>query len=80
MDDLQRQQYPHPFHIHVNECYVVRINGQPVEPYWADTLALPRKGSVTFRSRFTDFTGTFVWHCHALNHDDMGMMQIVEVV
>jgi len=76
----------HPFHIHVNPFQVVKINGQPVEPYWADTIALPPGGtesaptSVTFRTRFKDFSGAFVMHCHMLIHEDMGMMQVVEVV
>ena len=39
-----------------------------------------KPNSVTFRMRFTDFTGKFVWHCHALDHEDMGMMELVEVV
>lgn len=72
--------YPHPFHIHVNECYVTAINGKPVKPYWADTLPIIPLGSVTFRTRFADFTGAFVWHCHALGHEDLGMMQAVQVV
>jgi FtsP/CotA-like multicopper oxidase with cupredoxin domain len=72
--------YPHPFHIHVNDSYVVRINGEAVTPFWADTLAVPPKGSITFRMRFKDFTGKYVWHCHALDHEDLGMMQLVEVV
>lgn len=77
--------YPHPFHIHVNDAYVVRINGEAVEPFWADTLPIlwggsrDKPNSVTFRMRFTDFTGEFVWHCHALDHEDMGMMELVEV-
>ena len=75
----------HPFHIHVNPCWVVRINGVPIDPYWADTIALPsgsdqKPGSVTFRSRFFDFKGAYVMHCHMLAHEDMGMMQTVEVV
>ncbi len=76
----------HPFHIHVNPFQVVRINGETVEPFWADTIALPPGGtaeaptSVTFRTRFRDFTGAFVMHCHMLVHEDMGMMQMVEVV
>ena len=75
----------HPFHIHVNPCWVVRINDKPIEPYWADTIALasgtPKNpGSVTFRSRFLDFKGAYVMHCHMLAHEDMGMMQTVEVV
>jgi FtsP/CotA-like multicopper oxidase with cupredoxin domain len=76
----------HPFHIHVNPFQVVKINGQPIEPYWADTIALPPGGSesaptsVTFRTRFQDYKGSFVMHCHMLVHEDMGMMQMVEVV
>ena len=76
----------HPFHLHINPFEVTKINGQPVEPWWADTIALPPNGSpanptsVTFRTRFRDFSGTFVMHCHMLAHEDMGMMQMVEVV
>ena len=76
----------HPFHIHVNPFQVVRINGAPIDPYWADTIALPNNGSptnptsVTFRTRFRDFAGTYVMHCHMLTHEDMGMMQTVVVV
>jgi len=75
----------HPFHIHVNPCWVVKINDKPIDPYWADTIALPsgtakNPGSVTFRSRFVDFKGAFVMHCHMLAHEDMGMMQTIEVV
>lgn len=75
----------HPFHIHINPVEVVKVNGQPVAPYWCDTIGLPRGGtpqaptSVTFRTRFSDFKGAFVMHCHILAHEDMGMMQIVEV-
>ncbi|MBV5294836.1 MAG: multicopper oxidase domain-containing protein [Curvibacter lanceolatus] len=75
----------HPFHIHINPFQVVKIDGLPVEPYWADTIGLPKGGtaqvptSVTFRTRFSDFTGLFVMHCHILAHEDMGMMQLVEV-
>ena len=74
-----------PVHIHINPVQVVKINGEPVEPFWADTVGLPRGGSpeaptsITFRTRFTDFTGVFVMHCHILAHEDMGMMQLVEV-
>ena len=37
-------------------------------------------GYVKIRSRFLDFTGIFVLHCHILGHEDRGMMQLVEVV
>ena len=72
--------YPHPFHIHVNDSYVVKVNGEAVTPFWADTLPVPPNGSITFRMRFTDFTGKYVWYCHALDHEDLGMKQLVNVV
>ena len=31
------------------------------------------------RTRYERFTGTFVLHCHILTHEDLGMMQLVEV-
>ena len=56
------------------------LNGQRlVEPVWLDTVVLPRHGSLTFRSRFLDFTGRFMLHCHMMNHEELGMMQLVEV-
>ena len=76
----------HPFHIHVNPIEIIKINGKPVERFWADTVALPNGGtasaptSVTFRTRFRHFAGTYVMHCHMLVHEDMGMMQTVDVV
>jgi FtsP/CotA-like multicopper oxidase with cupredoxin domain len=83
---LNMNNIRHPFHIHVNPFQVVSINGVPVDPYWADTIGLPPNGSptiptsVTFRTRFRDFTGLTVMHCHMLTHEDMGMMQAVEIV
>ena len=65
---------------------MVKVNGNSIEPYWADTIPLPNLGSpgaptsITFRSRFVDFKGAYVLHCHMLVHEDMGMMQLVEVV
>ena len=69
----------HVFHIHVNPFQVTKVNGEPVDPVWLDTAIVPRGGSITFRSRFLDFTGRFVLHCHMMNHEELGMMQLVEV-
>ena len=78
----------HAFHIHVNPFYITHINGIELtegDPLrrWQDTVALPFNddgpGSITFRTRFETFTGKFVIHCHILRHEDLGMMQTVEV-
>jgi hypothetical protein len=37
------------------------------------------RGHFKMRSRFVDFPGVFVHHCHILRHEDVGMMQLVEV-
>ena len=37
-------------------------------------------GSITFRTHFDpDTVGSFVMHCHVLNHEDIGMMQRLEI-
>jgi FtsP/CotA-like multicopper oxidase with cupredoxin domain len=75
----------HPFHIHVNPFQVLEINDGTTttrfeQPWvWQDTIALPPGGYVITRSKFVDFTGKFVLHCHILAHEDLGMMQMVEV-
>jgi FtsP/CotA-like multicopper oxidase with cupredoxin domain len=79
----------HPFHIHVNPCWVTRIEVPDEEgrlhnilpaPCWMDTVAIPRGGRVVFRSRFEHYTGMWVNHCHILMHEDHGMMQGVASV
>jgi FtsP/CotA-like multicopper oxidase with cupredoxin domain len=37
-------------------------------------------GFVRIRSRFVDFIGSYVLHCHILAHEDRGMMQLVRVI
>ena len=71
----------HPFHIHVNDFEVVSIGGEPYEARSVqDTVPVLPDQDVVIRTRFADFTGKFVFHCHILNHEDAGMMAVVEVV
>jgi len=70
----------HPFHIHINDFQVTHVNGRPYEARGLkDTFPVAPFGEFTFRSRFLDYTGKFVFHCHILQHEDGGMMQVVEV-
>jgi len=71
----------HPFHIHVNDFQVMSVNGRRVRaPGLQDTVPLPIHGRVVIRLRFATFTGKFVMHCHILDHEDHGMMALVDVV
>jgi FtsP/CotA-like multicopper oxidase with cupredoxin domain len=70
----------HPFHIHVNDFQVISVGGEPYDAHGLqDTVRLSPGDDVVIRTRFTDFTGKFVFHCHILNHEDLGMMAVVEV-
>jgi FtsP/CotA-like multicopper oxidase with cupredoxin domain len=71
----------HPFHIHVNDFQVVSVGSEPYEAHGRqDTVPLLPGGDVVIRTPFADFTAKFVFHCHILNHEDAGMMAVVEVV
>jgi FtsP/CotA-like multicopper oxidase with cupredoxin domain len=48
-------------------------------PGQAQTCTETIPGFFRMRSRFVDFTGQYVLHCHILIHEDLGMMQLVEV-
>jgi FtsP/CotA-like multicopper oxidase with cupredoxin domain len=79
----------HIFHIHQIHFQVLEVNGQPVNdpairdtvdiPYWDGTGPYP---SVKVRMDFRDpnIVGTFVYHCHILQHEDSGMMGVIQVL
>lgn len=70
---------PHPFHIHVNPFQTTRIGPDGKEEnIWKDTLIATPEPSVLL-TRYERFTGTFVMHCHILDHEDQGMMSLVEI-
>lgn len=73
----------HQFHIHQTDFQVVAINDKPV-PFsgYRDTVFIPARGSITVRIPFRDpvMLGKFVYHCHILEHEDGGMMQVIQVV
>jgi len=37
-------------------------------------------GALSLRMKFDDYTGLFVMHCHRLNHEDNGLMMLVNVI
>jgi len=78
----------HAFHIHQIHFLVMAINGIPVpNPDLQDTVIVPPWSgtgpytSVTLRLDFRDpnIVGTFVFHCHILDHEDGGMMAKIQV-
>ncbi|NET44471.1 multicopper oxidase domain-containing protein [Okeania sp. SIO2B3] len=49
---------------------------------YRDTINLPANSEITVRIPFLNpfITGVFVYHCHILGHEDLGMMQNIKVV
>ena len=81
--DHKLADHAHVFHIHVNPFKITWVNGRKLEkPLWRDTYVLTGKtgDSFTFETHFADFLGKFVEHCHVLTHEDLGMMEAIEVV
>ena len=70
----------HPFHLHVWPMQVLARDGRPVDgsPQWLDVVNVAARTSVTVRVRLNDFPGRTVYHCHILDHEDLGMMGVVE--
>ena len=68
----------HPFHLHVWPMQVVEYPGASIDrPIWRDVVNLPARSRVRVRIPFEDFTGTTVYHCHILDHEDLGMMGVI---
>jgi len=80
----------HAFHIHQLHFLMTAWRDVPVnEPFLRDTVNVPYHDgrtleypSVTLRMDFRDpnAVGTFVYHCHLLEHEDGGMMGTIRVL
>jgi FtsP/CotA-like multicopper oxidase with cupredoxin domain len=69
----------HPLHLHVWPMQLVERGGQPVElPTWQDVVTVPARSHVKVRVAFDDFAGRTVFHCHILDHEDQGMMAVIQ--
>jgi FtsP/CotA-like multicopper oxidase with cupredoxin domain/peroxiredoxin len=71
---------PHVFHIHVNPFELIlekNQDGTVERSEWRDTIFIDQGHQVTIRTRFRDFPGKTVLHCHILDHEDQGMMRKV---
>jgi len=79
----------HAFHIHQLHFMLLDYLGRPVnEPFLRDTINVPYYNgraleypSVKLRMDFRDANtiGTFMYHCHLLEHEDGGMMGLIRV-
>jgi FtsP/CotA-like multicopper oxidase with cupredoxin domain len=72
----------HPFHQHVNAAQVLSITGGDSAytslytntPAWKDVVVVPKGGSIKLLVPVMDYDGMAMFHCHILEHEDIGMM------
>jgi FtsP/CotA-like multicopper oxidase with cupredoxin domain len=78
----------HPMHMHGQQFQVISrsvddsgragwdsIREGHVDQGWKDTVLVMPGERVRVLRRFTSFPGLFLYHCHNLEHEDMGMMR-----
>jgi bilirubin oxidase len=73
----------HPFHVHGTQFQVVETerDGKVANPpfrAWKDTVNVARGETVRILLR-QDLPGPRMYHCHILEHEQLGMMGIVDV-
>lgn len=69
----------HPMHLHGQFFKVLARNGQPVdEAHWRDTVLVRGRETVDVGVVPLD-EGSWVLHCHILEHHDAGMMTVIAV-
>lgn len=82
-------QMAHPIHIHGRQFRVLgRSGGAPgnslreglVDGGWTDTVLVLPNETVRLQVPFTSHAGLYLYHCHILEHEDMGMMRNFKVI
>lgn len=79
---------PHPMHLHGEQFQIVErevnsrhrggyetVSAGLVDSGWKDTVLVMPGEKVTLLKPFNDFKGLFMYHCHNLEHEDLGMMR-----
>jgi len=70
---------PHPVHLHGKQFQVLERGGVEHSGYidegWKDTVLLMPGERIRILAGFDDYPGLFLYHCHNLEHEDMGMMR-----
>jgi suppressor of ftsI len=89
---MMNMEMPHPMHIHGvqfqvlgrelaqgNESVYKDLSAGFVDDGWKDTVLVMPGEKVQVLVRFENYKGTFLYHCHNLEHEDAGMMRNYEV-
>ena len=82
-------QMAHPIHLHGTQFRVVRRSGGSpgntlrdglMDGGWTDTVLVLPGETVRIQVTFSRHAGLYLYHCHILEHEDMGMMRNFRIV
>lgn len=80
-DIVNKTPMDHPFHLHGFFFQVLTVNGHlPQYRSWEDTVHVPPMGRVKIAWLPDDRPGSWMAHCHILEHHASGMMMHFDVV
>jgi FtsP/CotA-like multicopper oxidase with cupredoxin domain len=72
--------WSHPLHLHGFFFQVLDKDGKPRRPLqWKDTVSVPFKDRLSLIVRFDDRPGSWMYHCHILDHAEGGLMSVVQL-
>lgn len=71
-------QYQHPIHLHGMSFKVIASNKRKITPYFTDTFLLGRNERAQV-ALVADNPGTWMFHCHVIDHMETGLMAAIEV-
>ena len=72
--------WSHPLHLHGFFFMVLDEAGAPVRPLeWKDTVDIPHRQTVRLAVRFDERPGTWIFHCHVLDHAEGGLLSAVHL-
>lgn len=93
MGGMGRMAMAHAMHLHLVQFRAVGRDPDPryladyatvreglIDEGWLDTVLVMPFERVRIRARFVDYPGLYLYHCHMLEHEDMGMMRNFRVL
>jgi FtsP/CotA-like multicopper oxidase with cupredoxin domain len=73
-------KWSHPFHLHGFFFQVLDEKGEHVQPLeWKDTVNVPLDQTVKVVVKYDNRPGSWMYHCHILDHADGGLMGMLDL-
>jgi FtsP/CotA-like multicopper oxidase with cupredoxin domain len=79
IDFVNETAFPHPIHLHGHPMKLLAVNGKaPARITWRDTLLMSPRSRASV-AMVADNPGRWMLHCHIPEHQEAGMMAVVDV-